>query len=83
MHTNSQLILVQEPQILDDQSRLNLLFINLILTHVFIFPKLDSPADAAAGSLEDVSPKIPDVRAALKANTLSLLTRLITYWCMR
>ena len=32
-----------------------------------------SPVNAAAGSLEDVSPKIPDVRAGLKIMTLNLL----------
>ena len=33
----------------------------------------DSPVDAAAGSLEDVFPKMPDVRAALKTIALNLL----------
>ena len=33
----------------------------------------DSLVDAAAGSLGDVSPKIPDVRAALKTMYLKLL----------
>ena len=33
----------------------------------------DNPVDAAAGSLEDVSSKIPDVRAALKTMALNLL----------
>ena len=33
----------------------------------------DSPVDADAGSLEDVSPKIPDVLAALKTIALNLL----------
>ena len=33
----------------------------------------DSPVDAAARSFEDVSPKIPDVRAALKTMALNLL----------
>ena len=33
----------------------------------------DSPVDAAAGSLEDVSPKISDVRAALKMMALNIL----------
>ena len=33
----------------------------------------DSPVDAAAGSLEGVSPKIPDVDATLKMMALNLL----------
>ena len=33
----------------------------------------DSPVDAAAGSLEDVSLKILDVRAALKTMALNIL----------
>ena len=33
----------------------------------------DSPVDATAGSLEDVSPKILDVRAALKTMAFNLL----------
>ena len=52
-------------------------------THALQFLKLDSfvdidsPLDAAAGSLEDVSPKIPDVRAALTtmAPNVSLSSR--------
>ena len=36
-----------------------------------------SPVDTAAGSLEDVSPKIPDVRAALKTVALNLLTYVV------
>ena len=37
----------------------------------------DSPVDAAAGSFEVVSPKIPDVRAVLKAMALNLLIYVI------
>ena len=37
----------------------------------------DSPVVAAAGSLEDVSPKIPDVRAALKTMALNLLAYVV------
>ena len=33
----------------------------------------DSPVNAAAGSLDGVSPKISDVRAALKTMALNLL----------
>ena len=33
----------------------------------------NSTVDAAAGSLEDVSPRIPDVRAALNMMALNLL----------
>ena len=38
----------------------------------------DSPVDAAAGSLGDVSPKILDVRAALKTMALNLLAYVVT-----
>ena len=37
----------------------------------------DSPVGAAAGSLEDVSLKIPDVRAALKTMYLNLLAYVV------
>ena len=37
----------------------------------------DSSVDAAAGSLKDVSSKIPDVRAALKTTTLALLAYVV------
>ena len=37
----------------------------------------DNPVDAAAGSLEVVSPKIPDVRAALKTTALILLAYVV------
>ena len=37
-----------------------------------------SPVDAAAGSLEDVSPKIPDVHAALKTMALNRLANVGT-----
>ena len=37
----------------------------------------DSPVDAAAGSLEDVSSKIPDVHAALKTMALNLLAYVV------
>ena len=35
------------------------------------------PVDAAAGSLDDVSPKISDVRAALKTMVLTLLAYVV------
>ena len=38
---------------------------------------VDSPVDATAGSLEDVSPKILDVRAALKAIALNRLADVV------
>ena len=37
----------------------------------------DSPVDAAAGSLENVAPKIPDVRTALKTMSLTLLAYMV------
>ena len=37
----------------------------------------DSPVDTAAGSLGDVSPKIPDVRAALKTMSLNVLAYVV------
>ena len=37
----------------------------------------DSPLDAAAGSLKDVSPKIPDVRAARKTMALNILAYVV------
>ena len=37
----------------------------------------DSPVDAAADSLEDVFPKIPDLHAALKAMALNLLASVV------
>ena len=37
----------------------------------------DRSVDTAAGSLEDVSPKIPDVRAALKTMALNLLAYVV------
>ena len=39
----------------------------------------DSPRDAAAGSLENVSRKIPDVRAALKTMALNLLVYVVIW----
>ena len=67
--------------VLDDQSRSKPLFQNLTPTHVFKFPNVDSlwmllqvPSKA--------SPKILEVRAALKTMglNLSLISRLIIYW---
>ena len=37
----------------------------------------DNPVDAAAGSLEDASSKIPDVHAALKTMALYLLAYVV------
>ena len=37
----------------------------------------DSPVDAAADSLKDISPKIPDVCSALKAMSLHLLAYVV------
>ena len=37
----------------------------------------DSPVDATAGSLEDVSPKTPDVRAAPRPMALNLLAYVV------
>ena len=37
----------------------------------------DSPVDTAVDSLEDVSPNIPDVRAALKTIALNLMVYVV------
>ena len=37
----------------------------------------DSPVEAAAGSLEDVSSKVPNVRGALKTMALKLLAYVV------
>ena len=37
----------------------------------------NSPVDTVAGSLEDVSPKTPDVRAGLKTMALNLLAYVV------
>ena len=73
--------------VLDDQSRPKPLFQNLTPTHVFKFAKVDSPVDADSFWMllqvpSKASPKILEVRAALKTMglNLSLLSRLITYW---
>ena len=52
---------------------------NLTPTHIFKLDSVnaDSPVDAAAGSLENVAPKIPDVRAALKTMALTLLAYMV------
>ena len=68
---------MQRISFLDDQSRPESLSQNLTSSHVFKISQHDSPwmlnpEDAAAGSLEDVSPKTPDVHATLKTMALNV-----------